>query len=128
MNSHPASLDSYFAAWNARDAASIRRHLGEAFGANTRYLDPHRSATGIDEFAACLQAFRAESPDAVISWASGVDSHHQLHRYAWELHVGERRLSGYDVVELDENGRMAAVLSFFGPLPPLPSLAPAAQP
>ncbi len=119
MSSNPASLDSYFAAWNAPDAASIRRHLDQAFGENTRYLDPHRRATGIDEFAACLRAFRAESPDATISWASGVDSHHHLCRYAWELHAGERHLSGYDVVELDDQGRIAAVLSFFGPLPPL---------
>lgn len=118
MSIHPACLDSYFAAWNAPDAATIRRHLGEAFGENTRYLDPHRRATGVDEFAACLQAFRAESPGATITWASGVDSHHHLHRYAWELRVGERKLTGCDVVEVDGEGRIAAVLSFFGPLPP----------
>jgi hypothetical protein len=123
MSAHPAALDSYFAAWNAPDAAAIRRHLADAFGEHTRYVDPHRRATGIDEFAACLQAFRAESPDATITWASGVDSHHQLHRYAWELRSGARRLSGYDVVELNAAGRIDTVLSFFGPLPALPPRA-----
>jgi len=119
MNPHPACLDHYFAAWNAHDAAAIRQHLDQAFRADTRYFDPHRQAVGIDEFAACLQAFRAESPSATVAWASGVDAHHHLHRYAWKLRVSDRELVGYDVIELDDAGRIASVFSFFGPLPML---------
>lgn len=114
---HPPCLDSYFAAWNARDPQTIRHHLTQAFGNNTRYLDPHRAANGVDAFAACLIEFRAGAPDAKIEWASGVDSHHNLHRYAWRLQNGPQTLTGYDVVEVDDNARMVTVLSFFGPLP-----------
>lgn len=117
MSTLPPSLVSYFAAWNARDPASIRKHLADAFGKNTRYVDPHRTATGIDEFAACLDEFRAGAPEAEISWASGVDSHHNLHRYAWQLQIGPKNVTGYDVIEVDADQRIVAVLSFFGPLP-----------
>ena len=119
MSTRPKCLVSYFAAWNARDPASIRKHLADAFGKNTRYLDPHRTATGIEEFSACLDEFRTGAPEATISWASDVDSHHNLHRYAWTLQIGSKTVLGYDVVEVDAGQRMVAVLSFFGPLPDL---------
>ena len=120
MKNYPASLDSYFAAWNARDRHSIRKHLADAFGENTRYLDPKRSTTGIEEFADCLADFREQAPHADIALASGVDAHHNILRYAWELRAGPRTLTGYDVLELDRTQRIVSVLSFFGPLPLLP--------
>ncbi len=113
----PPCLVSYFAAWNATDPVAMRQHLADAFGQDTRYLDPHRSATGVDAFVACLTEFRASAPDATVSWASGVDSHHHLHRYAWRLRYGTQDVTGYDVIEVDADQRIAAVLSFFGPLP-----------
>ncbi len=120
MTTRPACLVSYFAAWNARDVGAIREHVRNAFGANTRYVDPHRVATGVDQFTASLAEFRAQHPTAVVSWASGVDSHHHLHRYAWELHVGDKLVvAGYDVVEIDDEQKIVSVLSFFGPLPEL---------
>ena len=118
MNTLPTCLVSYFAAWNAQEISEIRGHVCDAFGTNTRYFDPHRIATGVEEFTACLAEFRAQSPQAVISWASDVDSHHNLHRYAWKVQVGEKVVvAGYDVVEVDDAQKIVAVFSFFGPLP-----------
>ncbi len=120
MTTRPACLVSYFAAWNAREIDAIGAHVRAAFGANTRYVDPHRVATGVEEFTASVAQFRAQSPEAIISWASEVDSHHHLHRYAWQLHVGEKLVvAGYDVVEVDDAQKIVSVLSFFGPLPEL---------
>jgi hypothetical protein len=57
-------------------------------------------------------------PDADYSRASGVDHHHDVVRYAWEIRGGgELVLPGFDVIELDEAGRVLRVLGFFGPLP-----------
>lgn len=116
MHIRPACLISYFAAWNALDADEIRKNVNNAFGDNTRYFDPHRTAVGVDEFVACLVEFRAQSPQAVISWASEVDSHHHLHRYTWLLQIGERKLTGNDVVEVDELGKIVSLFSFFNPV------------
>lgn len=116
MTTRPACLVSYFAAWNAYEAGDIRKHLDDAFGDNTRYFDPHRIATGVEEFAACLVEFRAQAPQAIISWISEVDSHHHLHRYAWLLQIGERRLTGNDVVEVNTAGKIVSVFSFFDPV------------
>jgi hypothetical protein len=52
--------------------------------------------------------------------SSGFDSHHRLHRYRWEMLVGdEYAVVGYDVAETDEEGKVRRVLSFFEPLPPM---------
>jgi hypothetical protein len=118
MQNLPTWLVHYFAAWNAHDADEMRAQLANTFTATTRYLDPKRSTIGIEAFVASLQRFRADSPTARISLASGLDAHHHLCRYAWRLDVGNRTLEGHDVVELDASGTsMLAVLSFFGPLP-----------
>lgn len=92
--------------------------MSDAFGANTRYFDPHRVAHGVDELTPCLAEFRAQRPEAVIVWRSGVDSHHHLHRYSWELRVADKAIGGgYDVIEVDDAQKIISVLSFFGPLP-----------
>ena len=118
MNTRPACLVSYFAAWNSQSIDDIRRYVSDAFGSNTRYFDPHRVATGVEEFSTCLAEFRDERPDAEIAWTSGVDSHHNLHRYTWEVRIANQAIvTGYDVVEVDDAGKIVAVFSFFGSLP-----------
>ncbi|MFZ6643241.1 hypothetical protein ACO0LL_26205 [Undibacterium sp. TC4M20W] len=118
MFNRPACLVSYFAAWNSHGIDEIRQHVSDAFGTNTRYFDPHRVATGVEEFSACLAEFRTQRPDAEIVWTSGVDSHHHLHRYTWEVRIAKQAIvAGYDVVEVDVAGKIVAVFSFFGPLP-----------
>ncbi|MCH8622461.1 hypothetical protein [Undibacterium sp. TS12] len=118
MNTRPACLVSYFAAWNSHSIGEIQQNVSDAFGTNTRYFDPHRVAIGVEEFSACLAEFRAQRPDAEIVWTSGVDSHHNLHRYSWEVCIANRAIvAGYDVVEVDEAGKIVTVFSFFGSLP-----------
>ena len=50
---------------------------------------------------------------------SGVDVHHDHLRFAWQLvgPGGEVAVSGIDVADLAEDGRLARVVGFFGDLP-----------
>jgi len=75
-------------------------------------------AYGIDEFEANVRNVQAALPGAEYSRTSGVDSHHGLHRYSWQIsRDGEVLLPGFDVASIDEEGRVTRVLGFFGPLP-----------
>ena len=122
MPQHPESLDHMLDAWNERDPKRVRAHLDKALSLDVVFVDPTVVTRGIDEFEANVREFRGRLPDAVCSRSSGVDSHHDLYRYNWEIHrSGELFLPGFDVVQADENGRVLRVEGFFGPLPPLPA-------
>jgi hypothetical protein len=50
---------------------------------------------------------------------SGVDTHHEQVRFAWELanDDGEVAVAGIDVGELAQDGRLRQITGFFGDLP-----------
>jgi hypothetical protein len=112
------SLDHMMAAWNERDPERVRAHLEKALSPEVVFIDPSIVTHGIDEFEANVHEVHGRFPGADYRRASGVDRHHNVVRYAWEIHRnGERVLAGFDVTELDEEGRVARVLGFFGALP-----------
>ena len=119
MSDYPETLDHMLAAWNERKAEKVRSHLERALAPNVRFVDPTNDLTGIDAFEKMVHEFRERLPGAVCSRAGTVDSHHELHRYHWEIHQdGERLVQGFDVTETDATGKVTQVLGFFGLLLP----------
>ena len=115
---HPESFDHMLAAWNERDPTKVRGHLDRALAPDVEFIDPSVENHGIDEFEANVHAVQASLPGADYARTSGVDSHHRLHRYSWQItRDGELVLPGFDVTEVDDDGRVTRVLGFFGPLP-----------
>jgi hypothetical protein len=118
MSQVPTALEGMLAAWNETEPAKIREHLDQALAADVVFIDPAHSIVGLADFEKMVRAFRARFPDALCSRSSGVDTHHNLYRYNWEIHrSGELLLPGFDVAELDERGQVCRVEGFFGPLP-----------
>ena len=61
---------------------------------------------------------RGRLPGASYARTGGVDGHHGLYRYHWEIRrEGELLLPGFDVTAVDATGRVLRVLGFFGPMP-----------
>jgi hypothetical protein len=121
MSETPKALVRMLDAWNERDPEKIRSHLDDALADEVIFIDPTHSIVGLDQFEAMVREFRSQFPDAVCSRASGIDSHHDLHRYGWEIHRdGTLMVPGFDVAQLNERGQVCRVEGFFGPLPPLP--------
>ncbi len=115
---YPESLDHMLAAWNEQDPDGVRGHLDKALAPHVTFIDPSVETHGIDEFEVNVRTVQATLPGARYSRTSGVDSHHRLHRYSWQIsRDGEVLLSGFDVTEVDDHGRVARVLGFFGLLP-----------
>lgn len=118
MSDHPESLDHMLAAWNERDPDAVRGHLERGLSPEVVFIDPSIVTRGLDEFEANVHEVQARLPGAEYRRASGVDHHHDVVRYAWEIwRDGQRVLPGFDVTELDADGRVLRVLGFFGPLP-----------
>lgn len=118
MPEHPNSLDHMLAAWNEPDSGTVRDHLEQALSPGVRFVDPSIDVTGIDGFEANVHEVKSKIPGAIYSRTSVVDSQHNFHRYHWAIHQeGKLLLSGFDVTETDDDGKVVCVIGFFGELP-----------
>ena len=118
MTSYPEALDHMLAAWNEPDAAQVRKNLAKALDLNVRFVDLSIDVTGIDGFEQNVHKIKSRIPGAVYSRTSEVDSQHNFHRYHWAIHQeGQLLLSGFDVTETDEQGKVTCVIGFFGEVP-----------
>jgi len=118
MANYPEALDHMLEAWNEPDSARVRRHLDKALSSSVRFADPTIDVSGIDGFEQNVHEVKSKIPGAVYSRTSGVDSQHNYHRYHWAIHQeGKLLLSGFDVAETDEQGKVSCVIGFFGEIP-----------
>ncbi len=116
----PSAADCFaqiLKAWNCNDVDQTRQLLESSVTHDVVFVDPSIHAVGIDAFEQNLRGFRTKYPDAIVRRTSGIDSHHDLHRYSWDIVVkGQVILQGLDVAETDATGKFKRVLGFFGAL------------
>ena len=110
---------AYAAAWNETDASARLTLLQGAWADDGVYCDPTALVKGRDALVAHIGDFHAGSPGARIDAASGVDGHHGWIRFAWTMVApdGATVVDGFDVAELDADGRIVRLVGFFGPFP-----------
>ena len=118
MPEAPKVLMRMLAMWNERDLGKVRGYIDEIFSEDVLFIDPTHSIVGHDAFETMVRDFRTRLPDADLSHSSGFDEHHGLVRYHWEIHqAGKLLLPGFDVAEINSEGRVSRVEGFFGPIP-----------
>ena len=120
MNDLTTTVDTYLAAWSETDEDQRRAMIERVWTADGRLIDPPLAAeghTGIGELAATMQE---HFPGHRFRRASGIDTHHDQLRFAWELvsPEGTVALAGIDVGEVADDGRLRRITGFFGDLPP----------
>jgi hypothetical protein len=118
-NNLTATVDTYLAAWNEPEATRRAELIDQAWGADARLIDPPLAAeghSGVSDMAATLHA---QYPGYRFRRASGIDTHHDQLRFAWEFVApdGKVALSGLDVGEVAADGRLRRITGFFGELP-----------
>jgi len=79
-------------------------------------LDPAAGPEGLDATFAAVQALY---PGHTFRRVTGVDRHHEVGRYGWEMIDADAAvvLAGTDVVDFAPDGRLTRVVGFFGDLP-----------
>jgi hypothetical protein len=119
MSDLTITVDTYLSAYGEPDAARRAELIGRVWAADGRLVDPPLAAeghAGISDMAAAVQR---QFADHRFRRVSAIDGHHDHFRFAWELvgPDGTVAVSGLDVGELADDGRLRRITGFFGDLP-----------
>jgi hypothetical protein len=125
MTDIATTVDAYLAGYGEPDADRREALMHQAFTDEATLIDPPlegRGRAGIVSMAATVQSLY---PGHRFRRASAIDEHHGFARYAWQLLTPDDTvaLSGLDVVEVAEDGRIRQVVGFFGDLVVVPPVA-----
>jgi hypothetical protein len=112
-------LDHYLACWNETDPDARRSLIARHWSPQPSYTDPLAAVTGRDAIDATIGAVQQQFPGFVFSPGGPVDAHHQQARFTWGLGPAgaEPLIVGFDVVVLDDAGRIDTVLGFLDRVP-----------
>jgi hypothetical protein len=113
------TVDTYLSMWNETDPASRAETIRAAWTEDGHYVDPLMESKGYDELSAMVAGVQEQFPGSQFRRASGVDTHHGLVRFAWELigADGVVAAGGIDIGVLAEDGRFSRIAGFLGDLP-----------
>ena len=113
-------VDAHLAALCEPDADARLAAVRELWSDAGRMADPPIEGEGHDGIAAIGAALQQQFPGHAFRRTTAVDAHHGFLRYEWDLvdPAGTAVLSGTDVGVVGEDGRLARVVGFFGPLAP----------
>jgi hypothetical protein len=114
------TIDTHLRAYCEPDATDRAALVAEAWAADGVLVDPPFDGAGHEGIAAMADAVLAHYPAHTFERTTDVDAHHTFARYGWALVApdGTPAVTGTDVVELAEDGRIARVVGFFGDLVP----------
>jgi hypothetical protein len=110
----------YLAVWNETDPDARLAAVQALFADDGRYVDPLAEVSGHAEIAALVGAVQEQLPGCVFRLLDGVDAHHDVARFWWELVPGEGGASiaeGFDVATAGADGRLRSVVGFLDKAP-----------
>ncbi|HEY0816406.1 MAG TPA: nuclear transport factor 2 family protein [Pseudonocardia sp.] len=109
---------AYVAAFNAQDDTERRKAVATVFAPDATYTDPLADIAGHDAIAAFIAGAQQQFAGWTFRLAGPVDGHHDQARFTWVLGPdGEEPVVGFDVIRLDDEGRITQVLGFLDKVP-----------
>ncbi|MFF8946111.1 nuclear transport factor 2 family protein [Streptomyces sp. NPDC014864] len=117
---HEIAVARYFEAWNATGPQALAKAVAAAWTPDGTYTDPLADVGGHEGIAAVIAAAQEQFPGFSFRLAGSVDGHHDTARFSWELVSdadGTAPVAGSDVITLDGEGRILAVLGFLDRVP-----------
>jgi hypothetical protein len=115
------TIDGFFRAWNADTDDDRLAAVRAAYTDAAVVKDPLADVQGHDAIVAFITGARAQFPGHTFRRSSGIDAHHDLVRFAWQLldPNGQPVVEGFETGQIAGDGRLSCTLGFFGPLPAL---------
>ncbi|TDC10365.1 nuclear transport factor 2 family protein [Nonomuraea longispora] len=113
-------VERYVAAWNETDPQARASAVAELWTEDATYTDPLADVAGHAGIAAVIEGAQGMFPGLVFRPGELYDAHRHLARFTWHLGSAdddEPVATGYDVVELAEDGRIRKVLGFLDKAP-----------
>src|SRR5690348_10421014 len=119
MTDFNAVVDRYLAAWNDPDATTRRKAVDDLFAEEVTYVDPMAAVAGREALSSLIGAVQQQFPGHTFAPGGPVDGHHEQVRFTWTLAAGagDPLVIGFDVAELDADGRIRRVLGFIDKAP-----------
>ena len=119
MNDATTIVDTYLAMWNETDPKRRAQLIARAWASDGRYVDPMLEAEGHAAISEMVAGVQAKFPGHRFRRLSGVDTHHDQLRFAWDLVTPEGAVvvAGIDVGALGPDGRLRRITGFFGEVP-----------
>ena len=105
----------YLETWNETDPAARRKAIDELWAEDGVYTDPMAVAAGRDAIDATIAAVQGQFSGLAFTLAGPVDAHHDIARFTWSL--GDELVIGFDVLVLDDDGRIARIHGFLDKVP-----------
>jgi hypothetical protein len=112
--------DRYIAVWNEPDVDARRHAVAELWAEDGTYTDPLVSVEGHQAIEEVIAGAREQFPGHVFRLIGGVDAHHHIARFGWELVPeggGESVVIGFDVAVVADDGRLRSVYGFLDKVP-----------
>lgn len=117
METYLKNLDKMLATWNTPDDNEVRALTEAALEHNVHFVDPNHNIIGREAFISMVHAVKNKIPGAIYSRASRIDKQNNHCRYHWAIHLnGDLLMSGFDVTEVNDTGKIVKVIGFFGEL------------
>lgn len=118
MDLHTA-IDTHLDAYGEPDGQRRGTLIAQVWAEHGHLIDPPIEGSGhagISDMAAVVQS---QFPDHAFRRTTGIDAHHSFARYGWELVApgGEIALTGVDIVEINDDGRLHRIIGFLGDVP-----------
>ncbi|QFZ78232.1 nuclear transport factor 2 family protein [Streptomyces fagopyri] len=117
---YESAVARYLEAWNAGEPDALAKAVAAAWSADGGYTDPLADVRGHAGIAAVISAAHERFPGFSFRLAGRVDGHHDIARFGWELvddADGSAPVAGFDVITLDDDGRIRTVHGFLDRVP-----------
>jgi hypothetical protein len=112
------TIDAHLEAYALADADRRNAIVATTWNVAGELLDPPLEGRGHAEISALADIVLTHYAGHRFVRTTAVDSHHGFARYGWNLigSDGAVAVSGIDIAQFDETGKLLRVVGFFGPL------------
>ena len=112
------AIDSHLQAYAMADVDRRNALVAANWSPDGELLDPPLEGRGHAEISGLADAVLTHFAGHRFERTTAVDSHHGFARYGWDLvgPDGAIAVSGIDVVQFDDAGRLLRIVGFFGPM------------
>jgi hypothetical protein len=114
-----ATIDTNLEAYLEPDAERRVQLIEQVWAPEGHLFDPPLDAAGHTAINEMFETVQGMFPGHTFRRTTGIDSHHGIARYGWELVDGNGAvaLAGMDVAVVGPDGKLSRIAGFFGDLP-----------
>ena len=116
-----STIDSHLEAYAMADADRRNSLVAANWSVDGELFDPPLEGRGHAEISALADVVVTHYAGHSFRRTTAVDAHHGFARYGWDLVApdGTVAVSGIDIVQFDEAGKLLRIVGFFGPMEPV---------